>query len=141
MEDKKRAGNFYQKHVQGQHDPNKAKNHKAPFQDAEYKPVKPAGADSGARAAGKFEGQKKAVTRQELSYTETGRDNRGKEGSSLFMVTGKKDDGKFQAHHLDGPVQRSDRGTYLSPTHGELESASSETVPFDSVSQEDSQDT
>ena len=129
--DKERAENFKKRHVDGEHHPSKPRNQTADFTAAEYKSLRPVGSGKGSRAEGSRPGQKMAVTKQQLPYVETGKIKHGQEGSSQFMVAGKKTGRGYQPHHLEGPVEKGPSGTYSSRNHGDLESASSSsTAPF-----------
>ena len=91
------AQNFIEEHIQGTHGPGKTRNQVANFHKAKYQPV-----SKYERARGDLPHQVKMVTKVELYYEETGKENYGQKGQAYFLVTGIKFGKRFTPQHLDG---------------------------------------
>ena len=129
---KKLRNQFKDQHIDGKHKAWKPVNQAGDFNDKEkrYKSVRHSGDPKGSRVPGSLSGQTKCVV-DNVKYRETGKKNFGKDGTSSFMVTGKKAGKTFTPHHLDGPATKNKNKKYNHKTNDYSECSSSSSAGYD----------
>jgi len=106
---------FVAQHIKGKHKANKPVNSVGNFHEANYRLLRPSGRKGALVHGGKFQGEVKFITKEPISYSETGWKNKGKGGQGMFVMTGKHyDDQKLvQPVHLDGQAALTHDGKIL----------------------------
>jgi len=143
---------FIDQHIQGQHDPKKAKNHVGPFHQTKLRSL--SGVDDegnrieGDRIRGRNTDQtdgyeEKFMVTEDMQFQGTGKKNMGESGTGQFAVTAKKMKTDAKPVHLNGPAERKEGTTnqYIIKHQGEdklvQEASTSETAQMDGLGSND----